>query len=126
MKTLSQYILEGKGSCCDCGKTKKTGCKCSCHDLKESVNIKGDFNGNLYINSTEQQQVEEKYTADMEYNGELYRIEMTYDGVIPARNELTEMIQDEYPGAIVQNVYPPSENRKVLGAKKVYHNSEWS
>ena len=95
--------------------------------LTESVNISGDFNGNLYINSADsQQQVEEKYTADMEYNGELYRIEMTYEGMIPDRLELTEMIQSEYPGAIIQNVYPPSGERKVLGAKKVYHNSEWS
>lgn len=94
--------------------------------LSESVNIKGDFNGNLYINSAEQQQVEEKYTADMEYNGELYRIEMTYEGMIPDRLELTEMIQSEYPGAIIQNVYPPSGERKVLGVKKVFHDSEWS
>lgn len=95
--------------------------------LTESVNISGDFNGNLYINSADsQQQVEEKYTADMEYNGKLYRIEMTYEGMIPDRLELTEMIQSEYPGAIIQNVYPPSGERKVLGAKKVYHDSEWS
>lgn len=93
--------------------------------LSESINVSGDFNGNIYMGQGPEA-VEEKYTADMEYNGELYRIEMTYDGVIPARNELTEMIQDEYPGAIVQNVYPPSGNRKVLGAKKVSHNSEWS
>lgn len=94
--------------------------------LSESVNISGDFNGNLYINSSEQQQVEEKYSADMEYNGELYRIEMAYEGSLPGRNELTEMIQSEYPGAIIQNVYPPSGDRKILGAKRVFHNSEWS
>jgi len=94
--------------------------------LSESVNISGDFNGNLYINSTEQQQVEETYSADMEYNGELYRIEMAYEGRIPERNELTEMIQDQYPGAIIQNVYPVSTPKKVLDARRVFHNSEWS
>ena len=94
--------------------------------LNESVNISGDFNGNLYINSSEQQQVEEKYTADMEWNGELYRIEMAYDGSIPERNQLTEMIQSEYPGAIVQNVYPPSGKGKILGGRRIFHDSEWS
>lgn len=38
MKTFSQYILEGKGSCCDCGKTKKTGCECSCHEKTPAIN----------------------------------------------------------------------------------------
>jgi len=93
--------------------------------LSESINISGDFNGNIYMGQ-EPEAVEEKYTADMEWNGELYRIEMAYDGSIPERNQLTEMIQFEYPGAIIQNVYPPSGPRKVLGAKKVPHNSEWT
>lgn len=93
--------------------------------LSESINVSGDFNGNIYMGQGSEA-VEEKYTADMEWNGELYRIEMAYDGSIPERNQLTEMIQGEYPGAIIQNVYPPSGPRKVLGAKKVPHNSEWS
>jgi hypothetical protein len=93
--------------------------------LTESVNISGDFNGNLYMGSAPEP-VQETYEADMEWNGELYRIQVQYEGKIPERNELTEMVQSEYPGSIIQNVYPPSGNRKVLGAKKVYHNSEWS
>ena len=94
--------------------------------LSESVNISGDFNGNLYINSPEKEQVTEKYSADMEWKGELYRIEMSYEGSIPARNELTEMIQSEYPGAIIQNVYPPSGKGKILGGRRIFHDSEWS
>ena len=94
--------------------------------LSESVNISGDFNGNLYINSTEREQVTEKYSADMEWKGELYRIEMAYEGSLPERKDLTEMIQSEYPGAIVHNVYPPTGNNKILGGRRIFHNSEWS
>lgn len=94
--------------------------------LSESVNISGDFNGNLYINSTEKEQVAEKYSADMEWKGELYRIEMAYEGSLPERKDLTEMIQSEYPGAIVHNVYPPSRASKIVGGKRIFHDSEWS
>ena len=92
--------------------------------LSESVNIKGDFNGNLYINSAEQQQVEEKYSADVEWNGELYQIELVKEGVIPSRRELTEMLQGDYPGAIVQNVYPIprySNSLNITRSKRVAH-----
>ena len=95
--------------------------------LSESINVSGDFNGNIYMGQSPEA-VEEKYTADMEWNGELYQIEMVYDGTIPERNQLTEMIQDEYPGAIVQNVYPVKRagQSKVLTTKKIVHQSEWS
>jgi hypothetical protein len=93
--------------------------------LTESVNISGDFNGNLYINSAEsQQQVEEKYSADIEWNGELYQIELVQEGDLPTRNELTEMLQVDYPGAIVQNVYPIprySNSLNITRSKRVAH-----
>ena len=92
--------------------------------LSESVNISGDFNGNLYINSSEQQQVEEKYSADVEWNGELYQIELVKEGEIPTRNQLTEMLQVDYPGAIVQNVYPIprySNSLNITRSKSVAH-----
>ncbi|UNH61308.1 hypothetical protein SSZBM1_191 [Synechococcus phage S-SZBM1] len=92
--------------------------------LSESVNISGDFNGNLYINSAEQQQVDEKYSADVEWNGELYQIELVKEGEIPTRNQLTEMLQGDYPGAIVQNVYPiarTSNSLNITSSKKVTH-----
>jgi hypothetical protein len=45
--------------------------------ISESVNIAGDFNGNLYINSQpEQQQVGEEYVADVMWKGSLYRMEL--------------------------------------------------
>ena len=97
--------------------------------LSESVNISGDFNGNLYINSAEQeQQVSETYSADVEWNGELYEIELVKEGEIPTRNELTEMIQADYPGAIVQNVYPvarTSNSLNITSSKKVTHPGPW-
>jgi hypothetical protein len=47
--------------------------------MSESVNISGDFNGNLYINSQDQQsqeEVGESYVADITWQNSIYRIEM--------------------------------------------------
>jgi hypothetical protein len=76
--------------------------------LSESVNISGDFNGNLYINSSEPQQesVGESFIADVVWQGKIYRMEV--EGKMLDKNELAEQLQDEYPGAIVHNVYPNS------------------
>ncbi len=78
--------------------------------ISESVNISGDFNGNLYINSTETQSapVEESFLADVVWEGRLYRMEV--GGKMMDKNSLTEQLQGEYPGAIVHNVYPISSN----------------
>jgi uncharacterized protein (UPF0128 family) len=80
--------------------------------LSESVNISGDFNGNLYINSQpeEPQQVGETYSADVLYNGDLYNIEFVSEGA-PTKNELVEMLQGEYPGAMVQAIYPEEKSK---------------
>lgn len=80
--------------------------------LSESVNISGDFNGNLYINSQpeEPQQVGETYSADVLYQGELYSIEFVSEGA-PTKNELVEMLQGEYPGAMVQAIYPVAKSK---------------
>jgi hypothetical protein len=75
--------------------------------LTEAVNISGDFNGNLYINGQEPQQesVGEEFIADVVWQGKLYRMELA--GIeIPTRESLGEQIQDEYPGAVVHNIYP--------------------
>ena len=78
--------------------------------LSESVNIAGDFNGNLYINSSDSQpqQTSESFLADILWEGKIYRIEV--EGKIMSRNELAEQIQGEYPGAIVHNIYPVTSN----------------
>ena len=75
--------------------------------LSESVNISGDFNGNLYINDSEQKQqsVGENFVADIVWEGKLYRMELSSDE-IPTRESLGEQIQGNYPGAVVHNIYP--------------------
>jgi len=75
--------------------------------LSESVNIAGDFNGNLYINGQESQpeSVGEEFVADVVWQGKLYRMEIIGDE-IPTRESLGEQIQSEYPGAVVHNIYP--------------------
>ena len=76
--------------------------------ISESVNISGDFNGNLYMNSQEpqSQSVGESFIADVVWQGKLYRMEV--EGRMLSKNELAEQLQSEYPGAIVHNVYPIS------------------
>ena len=74
--------------------------------LSESVNIAGDFNGNLYINGSDSQTqpVGESFFADVVWEGKLYRMEI--EGSMMSKNELAEELQGEYPGAIVHNIYP--------------------
>ena len=97
--------------------------------ISESVNISGDFNGNLYINSSqpEQQQVGEEYVADVLWNGSLYRMEMMTKNGIPSSQELGEQLQRDYPGAVVQQIYPVLEKNLNIKNAKRYHPSklEW-
>ena len=97
--------------------------------ISESVNISGDFNGNLYINSSqqEQQSVGEEYVADVLWNGNLYRMELTSNTGIPSKQSLGEQLQTEYPGAIVHQIYPMLEKNYNIKNKKRYHPSklEW-
>jgi len=87
--------------------------------LSESVNIAGDFNGNLYINGSETQPepVKESFIADVVWQGKIYRMEV--EGKMLDKNELAEQLQDEYPGAIVHNVYPNSTSSiKIKNAQR--------
>ena len=72
--------------------------------LSESVNIAGDFNGNLYIGGSEPEVTKESFVADVIWEGKLYRMEV--GGSMMSKNELAEELQGEYPGAIVHNIYP--------------------
>jgi hypothetical protein len=78
--------------------------------ITESVNIAGDFNGNLYMNGSEphSNSVGESFLADVVWEGKLYRMEI--EGKMMNRNELTENLQGQYPGAIVHNIYPLEQN----------------
>jgi len=87
--------------------------------LSESVNIAGDFNGNLYINGSEPQSqpVGESFLADVVWQGRLYRMEV--EGKMMDKNALAEQLQGEYPGAIVHNIYPASPNSiKIKNAQR--------
>lgn len=78
--------------------------------LSESINIAGDFNGNLYMNSPTQEpeQTTESFLADIVWQGKLYRMEV--EGKMLDKNALAEQLQGEYPGAIVHNIYPVTSN----------------
>jgi hypothetical protein len=97
--------------------------------ISESVNIAGDFTGNLYINSQseEPQQVGEEYVADVVWNGSLYRLEMVSKTGIPSPRDLGEQLQSEYPGAVVHQIYPAEEKNFNIKNAKRYHPSklEW-
>ena len=80
--------------------------------LSESVNISGDFNGNLYINSSESEVTKESFVADVVWEGKIYRMEV--EGGMMSKNELAEHLQGEYPGAIVHNIYPVSQQTSKI------------
>ena len=87
--------------------------------LSENVNIAGDFNGNLYINGEQsnEQSVKESFLADVVWQGRLFRMEI--EGKMPNKNELAEQLQDEYPGAIVHNLYPiTSSTLKIKNSQR--------
>ena len=76
--------------------------------LNESVNIAGDFNGNLYMNSPQSVEAKESFLADVVWEGKIYRMEI--EGSMMTKNELAEHLQGEYPGAIVHNIYPATQS----------------
>ena len=97
--------------------------------ISESVNISGDFNGNLYINSQPdtQQQVGEEYVADVLWQGSLYRMELITKNGIPSKRDLGEHLQSNYPGAVVHQIYPVMEKNINIKNTQRYHPSklEW-
>lgn len=96
--------------------------------LSESVNISGDFNGNLYINSDNKpEQVGESYVADIVWQGNLYRLDMVTKSGIPSKQELGEQLQKDYPGAMVHNIFPITATNHNIENVKRYHPSklEW-
>ena len=72
--------------------------------LSESITINGDFNGTLNVGGSQPEQAQESFFADVVWEGKLYRLEV--EGKMLSKNELAEQIQGEYPGAMVQNIYP--------------------
>jgi hypothetical protein len=85
--------------------------------INESINIAGDFNGNLYMNASQPETANESFLADVVWQGRLYRMEV--EGKMLTKNELAEQLQREYPGAIVHNIYPAeSTSIKVKNAER--------
>ena len=69
------------------------------------------------MNSAQPEQATESFFADVVWEGKLYRLEI--EGGIMDKNSLTENLQDEYPGAIVHNIYPaPSNSLTVKNAQR--------
>ena len=98
--------------------------------ISESVNIAGDFTGNLYINSqpeSQTQQVGEEYVADVMWQGSLYRLELVTRNGIPSTRDLGEQLQSDYPGAVVHQIYPVTEKNLNIKNARRYHPSklEW-
>jgi hypothetical protein len=96
--------------------------------ISESINIAGDFNGNLYLSSQpESQQVGEEYVADVMWQGNLYRMQLVTENGIPSKRDLGEQLQGEYPGAIVHQIYPAEVKNFNITSRKRYHPSklEW-
>jgi len=87
--------------------------------LNESVNIQ--HVDTLIINNSEPtQSVGESVVADVQWNGNLYRMEMTVDHS-PTRKSLTEKLQSDYPGAVVHNIYPVDTSQINVKSSKRYH-----
>jgi hypothetical protein len=86
--------------------------------LSESVTIQGDFNGNLYMNSSQQEEAKESFVADVVWEGKIYRLEV--EGKIMSKNELAEQLQGEYPGAIVHNIYPSTTSSLNIKSAQRY------
>ena len=83
--------------------------------LQESITINGDFNGTLNVGGSQQQQ-EESFSADIVWEGKIYRLEV--DGPMMSKSELAEHLLNEYPGAIIQQIYPGSPQSKIKSAQR--------
>ena len=92
--------------------------------ISESINIAGDFNGNLYMNSPQQETTSESFIADVVWEGKLYRLEI--EGQMMDKNKLAEQLQNEYPGAIVHNIYPSTDSSLKIKTSQRYQPEKFS
>ena len=76
--------------------------------LSESITINGDFNGTLNVGGSSQETPAESYFADVVWEGKIYRMEI--EGSMPSKNKLAEQLQDQYPGAVVHQIYPTASS----------------
>jgi len=98
--------------------------------LSESITISGNASvGAIYVGGSQSspEQVGEQYVADVVWMGNFYRMKLQHKESmkLPTNQELAEQLQSEYPGAIVQRIYPiqPESDVKVTDVKR-YHPSK--
>ena len=84
--------------------------------LSESITINGDFNGTLNVGGSQPEQAQESFFADVVWEGKLYRLEV--EGKMLSKNELAEQIQGEYPGAMVQSIYPGNSSSIIKNSQR--------
>jgi len=84
--------------------------------LSESITINGDFNGTLNVDGSRSEQQQESFSADIVWEGKIYRIEV--DGPMMNKSELSEQLQNDYPGAIIHNIYPGSSQSKIKSVQR--------
>ena len=85
--------------------------------LQESITINGDFNGTLNVGSSQpEQQQDESFSADIVWEGKIYRLEV--GGPMMSKSELAEHLLNEYPGAIIHNIYPGSPQSRIKSAQR--------
>jgi len=60
--------------------------------LSESITINGDFNGTLNVGGSEPQQQQETYSADIVWEGKMYRLEV--EGKILSKKELPNKFKE--------------------------------
>ena len=94
--------------------------------LQESINIQNVETLIVNDSNSVPQSVGEEFSADVVYLGNIHRISMVTENGIPSKNELAEFLQDEYPGAIVQQIYVRENSDKSIKIKddKRYHPSK--
>ena len=84
--------------------------------LQESITINGDFNGTLNVGDSQQQQQEESFSADIVWEGKIYRLEV--DGPMMSKSKLAEHLLNEYPGAIIHNIYPGTQQSIIKSSQR--------
>jgi len=87
--------------------------------LTESITINGDFNGTLNVGGSSQpEQAAESFFADIVWEGKIYRLEI--EGSMMSKSELAENLLNQYPGAIIHNIYPSTPSSPKIKSSQRY------
>ena len=87
--------------------------------LTESITINGDFNGTLNVGGSSQpEQAAESFFADIVWEGKIYRLEI--EGSMMSKSELAENLLNQYPGAIIHNIYPSTPSSLKIKSSQRY------